>query len=130
MAAQTSSWATAPGLIRLIGGLALGFAGLVLSLLVLVLALLQIAPLRQSVLAFALAEINTGETHVSIGDIEGEWPRRLTLSGLEIADGQGVWLSLREARLEWSPLALLKGELHIIRTIGRASCRERECQYV
>lgn len=115
MAAQTSSWATAPGLMRLVGGLALGFAGLVLALIVLVLALLQIAPLRQSALAFALAEINTGETHVSIGDVKGEWPRRLTLSGLEIADTQGVWLSLREARLEWSPLALLKGELHIVR---------------
>lgn len=115
MAAQTSSWTTAPGLMRLIGGLALGLAGFALALIVLVLTLLQIAPLRQSALAFALAEINTGETHVSIADIEGEWPRRLTLSDLEIADGQGVWLSLREAKLEWSPLALIKGELHILR---------------
>ncbi|HEY4345683.1 MAG TPA: translocation/assembly module TamB domain-containing protein [Parvibaculum sp.] len=115
MAARTTpSWKTAPGLLRAIGGLALGVVSVALALTVAVLALLQAAPLRQAVLKFALDEINTGETHIAIGDIAGEWPRHLTLTDLKIADAKGVWLSLKEARLEWSPLALLKGELHIV----------------
>lgn len=115
MAAQTPSWKTAPGLMRGVSGIALGAVGVFLALIVLALFLLQIAPLRQGVLKFALAEINKGETQIAIGDITGEWPRRLVVNGLTLGDAQGVWLSLKEARLEWSPFALLKGELHILR---------------
>ncbi|MGV8995568.1 MAG: translocation/assembly module TamB domain-containing protein [Parvibaculaceae bacterium] len=87
-------------------------AGVVL-LVVLCIALLQIKSLRQSLLSFALQEINQGTTKVSLDDLSGAWPRHLHIEGLAIADAKGPWLTLREADLTWSPVALLRGDISI-----------------
>ncbi|MGB3810212.1 MAG: translocation/assembly module TamB domain-containing protein [Parvibaculum sp.] len=115
MTAEQPSLKTAPGLMRAFGGLLLGVAGVVIALVALTLLALQVGPLRHAALEFALAQINKGETKVAIGDMSGEWPRRLRLDNLTVSDAQGQWLSLKEAELEWSPLALLRGELHVLR---------------
>ncbi|MCE9650927.1 MAG: translocation/assembly module TamB domain-containing protein [Parvibaculum sp.] len=112
---QLPSWKTAPGLLRTVGGVALGAVAVALTLVVAILCLLQIPALRQTALSFALARINTDETHVSIGDIGGEWPRRLVLRDFAMADARGTWLALKEADIQWSPLALLAGEAHVVR---------------
>ncbi|MES1989358.1 MAG: translocation/assembly module TamB domain-containing protein [Pseudomonadota bacterium] len=82
-------------------------------LVVLVVALLQIKPLRQTVLVLALAEINQGTTKITIGDLSGQWPRHLHITDLSLADESGSWLTLREADLTWSPMALLSGDISI-----------------
>ncbi len=103
---------------RIAGGLmALAFAliGIALGLIALGIGLLNIAPLRQALLAHVLETVNEGETKVEIGDIGGSWPAELRLEGLAIADAEGTWLTLKEARLDWRPLALWRGEVHVTR---------------
>ncbi|WP_230975414.1 translocation/assembly module TamB domain-containing protein [Acetobacter garciniae] len=48
----------------------------------------------------------TGGT-VVIEGLSGRFPDRFALARLDIKDTQGVWLSLHDIRLDWSPLALL-----------------------
>ncbi|MFT8674839.1 MAG: translocation/assembly module TamB domain-containing protein [Acetobacter sp.] len=48
----------------------------------------------------------TGGT-VVIDGLSGRFPDRFRLARLDIRDTQGVWLSLRDIHLDWSPLALL-----------------------
>ncbi|MEQ8268402.1 MAG: translocation/assembly module TamB [Parvibaculum sp.] len=97
--------------------LALVFAllGTGLALVVAVVALLNVAPARQWLMETALAAANTGETFVEIGEIGGTWPGELRLGGLRIGDSEGVWLTLESAALDWRPLALWRGELHVTR---------------
>jgi len=82
-------------------------------LIALAVALLQIKPLRQSLIALALQEINQGSTKIAIDDLSGAWPRHLHVEGLTIADTKGIWLSLAKADITWSPVALLRGDISI-----------------
>lgn len=97
--------------------LALVFAsiGAVLFLIVACIALLNIAPARQWLLETGLAAINSEDMTVAIGDIGGTWPGELRLSELAVGDGEGIWLTLDSADLDWRPLALWRGELHVTR---------------
>lgn len=107
------------GLIPRIGrgllGLGFALAGLALAAIVLAIAVLNIPAARHGLLQYALAAINTGETRIGIGDIGGTWPGRLRLRDLEIADADGTWLTLASADLDWRPLALWRGEVHVTR---------------
>lgn len=107
------------GITRAAGALFFGLAGTVLIVAAAALAALQIVPLRQAVLDFALAEINRGETKVEIGAIAGRWPTSLVLEKLKVSDAKGPWLSLDKAELDWRPTALLGGEFHIVRLSTR-----------
>jgi translocation and assembly module TamB len=101
---------------RIAGGLmavVLGLAGVLLALIAIGTGLLNIAPLRHALLHYALEAANTGETVIAAEDIGGSWPARLHLEGLTAGDGEGTWLTLDEAVLEWRPLALWQGQIHV-----------------
>lgn len=74
------------------------------------LGLLQISFLRQGLLGYALQEV---EADVSISAVEGEWPTRLVLRDIRLHDSQGDWLTIAQLSLEWNPMALFRGELHV-----------------
>lgn len=99
------------------GFLALLFlgAGIVLSLTVLVIAAVNVAPLRHALLEFGLRNIESDEMQIAIGDISGDWPRRLVIEDLRLGDAQGEWLTLARLELDWRPLALWGGEVHVER---------------
>jgi translocation and assembly module TamB len=113
MAMQDRHLMSPPALMRRLIKWALAFAVSVLLLMIVLVSLLQITSLRRAALDFALAKINSGETHIAIGELSGSWPRHLHLTGLTVADTQGIWLSVAETDIRWSPLALLAGEIHI-----------------
>jgi len=45
--------------------------------------------------------------------LEGTLPGRPGFARLTLADDQGIWLEIEDARLVWSPRALLRGEAHV-----------------
>ena len=45
--------------------------------------------------------------------LEGPLPGRPGFARLTLADDQGIWLEVEQARLVWSPLALLRGDAHV-----------------
>jgi translocation and assembly module TamB len=45
--------------------------------------------------------------------LEGPLPGRPGFARLTLADDQGIWLEIEEARLAWAPRALLRGEAHV-----------------
>ncbi|PKQ01665.1 MAG: hypothetical protein CVT73_22250, partial [Alphaproteobacteria bacterium HGW-Alphaproteobacteria-12] len=97
--------------------LALGFGliGLTLAGIALVIGVLNIPAARKGLLDTVLTMVNDGQFTVEIGRLGGEWPGRLRLHDLAIGDGDGVWLRLTKAELDWRPLALWRGELHVTR---------------
>lgn len=117
--AETQAQLKRRGATRRIAGAAAAFVfaliGIALGMIALGIGLLNVAPLRQALLAHVLETVNRGETKVEIGDINGNWPTELHLEGLTIADAEGTWLTLKEARLDWRPLALWRGEVHVTR---------------
>jgi translocation and assembly module TamB len=71
-----------------------------------VLALANIGPGR-TLIAHEIFAITGGM--VSVADISGRFPDALRVGHIAIADRQGVWLSLDNVQLDWSPLALVRG---------------------
>lgn len=63
-----------------------------------------------------------GVLEVSVEALEGDWPRRIGLRGLTLADGQGPWLQADRVLVEWRPLELLSGRLAVakLETAGLA----------
>jgi translocation and assembly module TamB len=54
----------------------------------------------------------TGRT-VTIDGFQGALSSQASLKQLTIADGQGVWLTLKDVTLDWSRSALLTGNIRI-----------------
>ena len=50
---------------------------------------------------------------VTIDGFEGALSTQASLSQLTIADDQGVWLTLKDVKLDWSQSALLSGQIKI-----------------
>jgi translocation and assembly module TamB len=68
----------------------------------------------QSVLANLISRVlSTPTTRVSIGRIEGALSSSAVIRDVQIADRNGVWLSLDRARLVWTRTALLRGRLEV-----------------
>lgn len=84
------------------------------ALLFLALAVLQIGPVRQTLLQYGLTLINNGGLDVQADDIGGTWPYRLTFQNLRVADMRGEWLVVQSADMAWQPFSLLAGNLHIV----------------
>lgn len=75
--------------------------------------LLQTGP-GKSLLARTVERMIASETlSVSIGQISGFVPSDLHIDRLTIADGDGPWAVIEQARLTWRPLALLAGRLSV-----------------
>ncbi|MDX5362422.1 MAG: translocation/assembly module TamB domain-containing protein [Alphaproteobacteria bacterium] len=63
---------------------------------------------------FVIRQINVpGEFELTVGTLtEGE-DGYTTLEGFSVADREGVWLSAERVALDWSPAALLRGEISL-----------------
>ncbi|SFD09111.1 translocation/assembly module TamB domain-containing protein [Tropicimonas isoalkanivorans] len=62
---------------------------------------------------FLQDKLSTAGREVSISGFQGLLSGEATLNELTIADEEGVWLILRDARLDWSRTALLRGNLRV-----------------
>ena len=111
---QTQQRSTASRLTRQAGAVLLGLAGLVLLLVALAVALLNIRPVRQSLLDYGLAAAHSAGVMLSVDDVSGEWPSTLVLENVSMRDDKGAWLTLSRASVEWRPLALWSGEVHLV----------------
>tara|TARA_R110000868_G_scaffold20217_6_gene85844 strand:- start:12411 stop:16610 length:4200 start_codon:yes stop_codon:yes gene_type:complete len=113
MSEPTANRFSAPAIMRgMVKSIVAVIAGVVV-VIALTVGLLQFSSLRQSVLSFALSAVNSGDTKISIGDIDGSWPRHLHVTDVRIADVAGDWLTLDEADVVWSPLSLLRAHVEI-----------------
>jgi len=59
------------------------------------------------------AALGTPAAPATVAGLHGAFPHDLRLARLELADGEGVWLTVTDARLAWNPLALLGGRLTV-----------------
>ncbi|ROQ91159.1 translocation/assembly module TamB domain-containing protein [Desulfosoma caldarium] len=76
-------------------------------------AILQ-SPAAKKFLARELSRRLSGpHTTVRLGTLSGWIPFEIELDTLEIADTQGVWLTVRDLSMRWHPTALLRGRLHV-----------------
>jgi len=50
---------------------------------------------------------------VVLAGLDGRFPDALRLGHAELRDADGVWLALDDVTLNWSPLALMRGEAHL-----------------
>lgn len=57
--------------------------------------------------------ISTPDQKISLGQIDGALSSDVKISSITIADRQGVWLTIKDAHLVWSRLALMSGRLDI-----------------
>lgn len=82
---------------------------------------------EKGVLASLISRVlSTPATRVSIGAVEGALSSNATIRNIEIADREGVWLRLDQARIVWSRLALLRRRLQIDElTIGHLEILRR-----
>ncbi len=69
----------------------------------------------QAWLASTLSEtLSDQEQTIAIEGLSGHLPAELALATVRVADREGTWLTLQQARLQWSPWALLRGRLEIV----------------
>lgn len=54
-----------------------------------------------------------GETEVSLSRLDGPLPGTIVLHDVSVADGEGVWLTVERAMLDWNPLRLLSREFSV-----------------
>jgi translocation and assembly module TamB len=65
-------------------------------------------------LARAIEQALSGPgTKVSIGAVGPNFPVSLSVFSVDISDGQGPWLHVDYAGLDWRPVSLLSGRLHV-----------------
>lgn len=97
------------GVLRRLGAL----LGLVLILPVLLAGLVLVgantAPGRAALERLASALV----PGLTLEGLDGPLPGRPGFARLALADADGVWLEIEDARLVWNPLALLRGEAHV-----------------
>lgn len=68
---------------------------------------------RSRFVRFVERQISTPNRQIRLGEIEGALSSDVRISEITIADREGVWLVIENARLVWSRLALLRGRLSI-----------------
>ncbi len=62
----------------------------------------------------AAAALSTpGETEVSFDRLEGRLPQGIRLLGLSVRDRAGPWLNATAVEIDWRPLELFSGKLHV-----------------
>ena len=66
-------------------------------------------------LAGRIAQIAStpGERDVTVGQVEGDFFRRIRLRDVAVKDSSGAWLAIRSAEILWKPEQLLLGRLHL-----------------
>ena len=79
-----------------------GLAAFVVLAFVAVFGLAQSEAGRAWIAATLTRAISTpGELEITLDRLEGSLPRSLSLHGLSLADGDGVWMTIETAALEW-----------------------------
>lgn len=95
-------------------------AGILATLVLLVAGLFgyaQTRPGREQLAGLLTRALSTPERQVTLAGLGGLVPFDLRLAHLALADREGVWLELEEARLDLSPAALLRG-IVLVREVG------------
>ena len=65
------------------------------------------------VLSFIESKISSPNRQIRFAGIEGAFSSNATIGSITIADRQGVWLKITNAKLDWNRLALLRGQVSI-----------------
>jgi translocation and assembly module TamB len=68
---------------------------------------------RSTFVSFVEDRISTPDRRIRLGRIEGALSSDVRISSITISDTDGVWLTINDAHLVWSRLALLRGRLDI-----------------
>ena len=98
---------------RWLNRILIGLLSLVLLLVLAVFGMFAVLN-SQAGRQFAVGEINKlGKSYVHLGGLAGHFPADITIPSLQLVDTKGVWLSGQELALQWSPLALLHGNLSV-----------------
>lgn len=70
--------------------------------------------IRSEIVQFLLRQISTpGSFEITVGAVEANESGATLLSDLEVSDDTGVWITVKEASVEWSPQQLLTGTVQI-----------------
>src|SRR5215813_13471069 len=56
---------------------------------------------------------NLSHEMVTLDGLSGQFPDALRVDRITVRDAQGLWLTIEQARLDWSPWRLLHGEAKI-----------------
>jgi translocation and assembly module TamB len=92
----------------------LAFVGLVVGVLLLCLVLVVAGAntgMGRHWIEWAVSRFTNGK--VAIAGLSGRFPDRLRIARIAAGDASGSWLTIDQARLDWSPLQLIGGELKI-----------------
>lgn len=64
-------------------------------------------------LGFVERQLSAPNRQIAISEIQGVLSSKAAIGKITVADRQGVWLTITNARIDWSRLALLRGRLDI-----------------
>ncbi|MBH9981553.1 translocation/assembly module TamB domain-containing protein [Bartonella sp. B10834G6] len=65
------------------------------------------------VLSFIESKISSPNRQIRFTGIEGALSSNATIGSITVADRQGIWLKITNAKLDWNRLALLRGQVSI-----------------
>ena len=65
------------------------------------------------VLSFIENKISSPNRQIRFSDIQGALSSNATIGLITVADREGVWLKITDARIDWNRLALLRGQVSI-----------------
>ncbi|MEO1203965.1 MAG: hypothetical protein AAFX10_14765, partial [Pseudomonadota bacterium] len=102
---------------RIVRRILIGLLGLVAFLLVLLVVAVAWfnTGIGQRQLASLISSLaSSEESGVEIGRIEGFVPFDMTVGDVALSDRDGQWLTIDRAALDWAPLALIGGRLHVV----------------
>ena len=94
--------------------IALAIGGLVVGLPLLCLALVVAGAntgLGRQWIERAVSRFTDGR--VTIDNLSGRFPDRLRITRIVVGDARGAWLTIDQARLDWSPLRLIDGDVKV-----------------
>jgi hypothetical protein len=95
--------------------LAIGTAAFSL-LLVILFGLTQTGAAKRKMASLLAARLTgSGEMRVEMGKMEGLIPFNLGMDRIAFSDADGQWLALEHVALQWRPLTLLRGRIHVTR---------------
>ncbi|WIM11370.1 translocation/assembly module TamB domain-containing protein [Enhydrobacter sp.] len=88
-------------------------AGGIVIAVALLLAALQTAPGKRMLANAVSSMASSADSRLEISDISGFIPTDLRVAKIAMSDSDGIWLSIEDARLDWSFASLFTGQLKI-----------------
>ncbi|SJZ90654.1 Family of unknown function [Enhydrobacter aerosaccus] len=86
---------------------------IVIGVLALLFAGLQTAPGKRLLASLISSIASSADSRIEVTGLSGWVPTDLGIAKVSLADREGTWLDLEDARLRWSFLSLLSGRLRI-----------------